>query len=257
MTDILLVEWQEPGILLLTLNRPAALNAVSVELQQRLIEELDTAAIDPNTRCIVLSGAGGHAFSAGLDILDFFALDEDAYARTQREQNDWVWRLASHPKPIVAAVSGVAHGLGTVLASCADLRVGGESATFRVAAVKYGGLGLTWTLPSLIGMSHTADLLMTARLVRADEAFRIGLLNRIVADEDVLTESLSLARSIAEIPPGEVQDAKRLLREGIGGTLRTRFDAEDAAMEEAFCDLPLSKLFHDFPGSHGGAGSTN
>jgi 2-(1,2-epoxy-1,2-dihydrophenyl)acetyl-CoA isomerase len=250
MTDIVLTEWREPGILLITLNRPDVLNAISVKLQRQLGEQLDAAANDPNVRCIVLTGAGDRAFSAGFDIRDFGAMDEDAYALMQLEQEEWIWRLATHPRPIVAAVNGIAHGMGAILATCADLRVGAESATFRVTAAKYGGAGLTWNLPLLIGWSHTFDLLLTARSVNADEGARIGLLNRVVKDHDVLAESLVLAKSIAELPPEGIQGIKRLLRDGVGGRLRSRFDAENTMMRETFRHKPMSDVFQGFLETH-------
>src|SRR5579859_569825 len=156
-------------------------------------------------------------------------MDDDQHALVQLRGEDWTWRLASHPVPIVAAVNGVAHGMGAIIASCADLRIAAASATFRITATKYGGANLTWNLPLLIGWSHTKDLLLTSRTVSAQEAAGMGFANRVVPDQEVLSEALSVARSIAELPPEGVREVKRLLHEGAGAGLRARYDSEHVA----------------------------
>jgi 2-(1,2-epoxy-1,2-dihydrophenyl)acetyl-CoA isomerase len=241
--DVLLSEWHEPGILMLTLNRPNVLNAISMELQDRLDEQFDIAAGDAAVRCILLTGAGDRAFSSGYDIRELSCMSMDDYALMQLRWGEWPWKIATLPCPVVAAINGVAHGMGAVLALGADIRIGSPSASFRITAAERGGVGLTWNLPLLVGWGHAKEMLLTARSVPAPEAAQIGLLNRVVDDHDLLPEALSVAQSIAQLPPAGVRETKRLIHEGVGDRLRSRFDAENSFMRQTFRGQPMTEVF--------------
>lgn len=242
--DDLLVDRPAPGVLRLTLNRPAVRNAITLALQRRMDDELSEAAADDSVRAVVLAGAGDRAFSAGYDLAELAALIPAQAAAVTAEREDLLWRYVTFPKPTVAAVHSAAHGAGTMLAVCSDLRVGGADTSISVSAAKYGGVNLTWLLDSLIGGAHARDLLLTAREVRGAEAHRIGLVHRYAVD--VAAAAVGLAEMLAERPAQGLREIKALLVEGAGRSLRDRFDRENAAVLSNLADQPISEMFSSF-----------
>ncbi len=238
------VDRPAPGVLRLTLNRPAVHNAITLALHRRMDDELSAAAADDSVRAVVLAGAGDRAFSAGYDLVELAAMTPAQAVAATTEREDLLWRYVTFPKPTVAAVQGAAHGAGTMLAVCSDLRVGGASTSMAVSAAKYGGVNLTWLLDSMIGGAHTRDLLLTAREVRGTEAHRIGLLHRYAVD--VAGAAVGLAELIAERPAEGLREIKALLLEGAGRSLRDRFDRENTAVRSNLADQPISEMFTSF-----------
>ncbi|GGL16899.1 enoyl-CoA hydratase/isomerase family protein [Nocardia jinanensis] len=233
-----------PGVLRLTLNRPAARNAITLSLHRRMDEVLSEAAADDSVRAVVLAGAGQRAFSAGYDLAELGAATPAQAAAMTTEREELLWRYAAFPKPTVAAVQGAAHGAGTMLAVCSDLRVGGADTSLAVTAAKYGGVNLTWLLDSLIGGAHTRDLLLTAREVRGAEAHRIGLLHRYAID--VAGTAVDLAGLMARRPSEGLREIKALLLEGAGRSLRDRYERENAAVRANLAVQPISEMFSSF-----------
>jgi enoyl-CoA hydratase/carnithine racemase len=245
-TAPVLVERPSDGVVLLTLNRPEVRNALDTATELALHGHLDRIEVDRAVRCIVLTGAGDAAFSAGYDIHELSALsaEEVTLALLQRER--WMWRLATFPRPTIAAVGGVAHGAGALYSFCADLRIGCEYTNFRVTAGRYGGANATWNLPLLVGMGKAKEILYTSRPVGAAEAERIGLLNALVPSARLRDEALAVAALIAANPPEGIAECKRLIHDGPGRSLQHRFEAENVVMRTTLKPKPMTELFSGF-----------
>ncbi len=203
------------GIRLLTLNDPERRNPLSPRLVQDLLKELDAAEQDPSTRAVVLTGAGP-AFSAGAD-LDFLkgvttAGAEANYAHS-RELMRLFHRVYTFPKPTLAAINGPAVAGGAGLATACDLAVMSEEAKIGYTEVKIGFVAalVGVILVRNVGEKHAKELLLTGRLVSAAEAYRMGLVNRIVPAEQLLDEALALAREVAANAPTSLSLSKELL----------------------------------------------
>lgn len=194
----LVIESLRDGVLTMILNRPDKLNSLDYDMVVALHDALDRYWDEPDVRAVVINGAGGRAFVAGADIAELRERRrEDALRGINAELFD---RIARFPSPTIAAVRGWALGGGCELAVACDLRVVGESARFGQPETGLGimaAAGATWRLPQLIGMGRTRELLFTGRMVEAPEALAIGLANVVVPDDEVLTEALDLARTIA------------------------------------------------------------
>jgi enoyl-CoA hydratase/carnithine racemase len=213
----------------ITLNRPEKLNAMSYELAAELDEELTLVESDDEVRCVILTGAGPRAFSAGGDIMQMVkSTPEEMAARTEkrREMN---WHLATFTKPIIGAINGIAYGAGAQLTTMLDIRIGCEHTEIQFLAAKYGRANSTWSLPLVVGMPKAKELLYTGRPVRAEEAERIGLLNQVVPSAQLRDAAIAMAKQISENDPRMVQGIKRLLDDGVGTLWRERFDAEQNA----------------------------
>lgn len=234
------------GVAVIEFRRPEAHNAVDRPMQYRFDELLAAATADPEVRCLVLAGAGGRALSAGWDIQEMLAMDTGANLALLAEREDWLWRWYAAELPTVAAMRGIAYGVGALLAGCADLRVGGPGTRFKVTGMTYGYANLSWLLPELVGASRAKEILFTGGELSGQRAADHGLLNRFVPDEQVLDAAIELAEQVAALPPGGVQDAKRLMREGIGRDARTRFDAECARERAGLADRSAGDIFTPF-----------
>jgi len=246
----LIVDRTAPGVALLTLNRPEAHNAHDTDVQRRHDAELAALEADPAIRCLVFTGAGDAAFSAGYDIHELARLSPDEVTLALLQREEWMWRYASLRLPTIAAVNGVAHGAGALLACALDIRLGCERSDFRFTAGAYNGANATWNLPLLVGLAQAKELLFTSRRVDAAAAERIGLLNRVVPSVSLLDEALALAAEIAANPPDGIAEAKRLLHAGPGRALRDRFEAENVVMRTTLRPQPMPELFARFLAAH-------
>jgi len=239
-----------PGVALVTLNRPAAHNALDTGLQRVLDAELTALEADSAVRCVVFTGVGDAAFSAGYDIHELarFSPDEVTLALLQREE--WMWHVASLRMPTIAAVNGVAHGAGALLACALDLRIGCERTNFRFTAGAYNGANATWSLPQLVGLGQAKELLFTSRPVNAERAAEIGLLGRVVPSAGLVEAAVRLAGEIAANPPGGIAETKRLLHAGPGRGLQERYESENVVMRTTLRPKPMPELFSRFLASH-------
>jgi enoyl-CoA hydratase/carnithine racemase len=199
MTDVVLMDIEE-GVALLTLNRPDRLNAWTAELQVTYFDLLDECASREDVRAIVVTGAG-RGFCAGADMQNLQALAGDDGERTS---GDYDARPVTYPltiaKPIVAAINGPCAGLGLVMALMCDLRLAAAGAKLTTAFARRGLIaehGISWILPRLVGPARALDLLLSGRVVLGSEAAELGLVNRAVADQDVVAEALAYARVLA------------------------------------------------------------
>jgi 2-(1,2-epoxy-1,2-dihydrophenyl)acetyl-CoA isomerase len=221
------------GVATVTMNRPESLNSLSIELKVALRETLDKLADDPAVRAVVLTGAG-RGFCVGQDLrehTDLLASGSTAPLSTVREHyNPIVMRLAEMPKPVVAAVRGMAAGAGAGLAFLADFRVGGPGTRFLMAFANVGlaaDTAASWTLPRLVGHAKATELLMLAEPIGAAEAERVGLLTTLVDDDDaVLPAAQALAARLAAGPTVAYGQIKRELIVAQSGALADALETE-------------------------------
>jgi 2-(1,2-epoxy-1,2-dihydrophenyl)acetyl-CoA isomerase len=232
VTDVLLMD-RTDGVATLTLNRPDSLNSLDTPLKEALRDALTEVAADPTVRAVVLTGAG-RAFCVGQDLREHVAGLEAGggteLSTVRQHYNPIVDTLAAMPKPVVAAVRGMAAGAGASLTLLADFRIGGPKTAFLMAFANVGlaaDSGASWTLPRLVGYAKATELLMLAEPVPAAEAYRIGLLTRLLDDDElVLPEALALAARLASGPTVAYGLIKRQLAAGAGGTLADSLELE-------------------------------
>ena len=225
----LLVEKSE-GVAILTLNRPEQLNALNFQLSAELHDAVTRSSGDDEVGCVVITGAGKRAFSAGGDIHE---QREDDRRRTQAEldarnavRTRGSYEVSACPKPTIGMINGLAYGGAGVLASSLDMRVGCEHASFRFLAAAYGRINSTWTLPNQVGWPIAKELLFSARVVEAEEAYRIGLLNHLVPCAQLREKTMWLATMIAKNRREAVMGVKALLLKDMGRDLEGQWANE-------------------------------
>lgn len=217
-TDVLLTE-RHDHVAVLTLNRPHKLNALDSELRDAMLDAVASVQADDDVRAVIVTGSG-RGFCSGADLTG-----GGGAAFKPPTQNDhlddlgWVGRQAlavyGLDKPVVAAVNGVAAGAGMSLALACDLRVGSEKARFKTVFIERNlspDSGMSFFLPRIVGYSRAADLIYTSRAVEAEEAHRIGLLDRLVQHDELLERAIELASQMAGWPPLALRVSKRVLQ---------------------------------------------
>src|ERR1700675_1666211 len=217
----------EDGVGVITLNRPEKLNAMNRRLAGEMHEGVQRLDADDAVGCIVLTGAG-RAFSAGGDIHE--QLEDDArYSddeldrmRTRRGYLD----ISTSKKPNIGMMNGLAFGGAAVLASSLDMRIGCEDTKFRFLAAAYGRINSTWTLPNQVGWPIAKELLFSARVVEAEEAYRIGLLNHLVPRDQLRAKTMELAKTIAGNNRAAVIGIKQLMLKQMSQNLEEQYEAE-------------------------------
>ncbi|HMS87174.1 MAG: enoyl-CoA hydratase/isomerase family protein [Acidimicrobiales bacterium] len=223
-------------IAVVTLDRPEVLNALSIDLAIELDRTLLEVSRDNTVRVIVLTGAG-RAFCSGLDLKDYGVVPDidglqvgQIAQRSMRVYSRLVSTLRSLHQPVIAAVNGPAFGGGMCLALACDLRFAGPTATFNATGIVNGltstEMAAAWLLPRQIGATHANDLLLTGRVVEADEAVRIGLVSRLA--DDVMAEALATAGRMAGFSPYGLAMTKDVLWANLEiGSLAAAVELED------------------------------
>jgi len=217
MYETIRVEQRE-GVAVVTLNRPDKLNAVTPQMHRELLDAFKRIARDDAVRAAVLTGEG-QAFCAGQDLetvtqnpdLDYGELLRNGY-------NPIIEALTSLEKPVVAAVNGVAAGAGVSLALACDLKLASDKASFVQAFVHIGLVpdsGSTWFLPRLVGLTKAMELALLGDKVSAEEAARIGLINRVVPHDALMPEAIALAERLAQMPTRAIALTKRAFYKGL------------------------------------------
>ncbi|WP_426509927.1 enoyl-CoA hydratase-related protein [Dactylosporangium sp. McL0621] len=232
----LLVERTETGVAILTLNRPDALNSLTDALKVALRDTLADVAADESVRAVVLTGAG-RAFCGGQDLREHAgSLDAgtgSSLSTVTEHYNPIATTLAGMPKPVVAAVNGMAAGAGASLALLADFRVGGPRTAFLMAFANVGlagDTGISWSLPRIVGHAKATELLLLAEPVKAEAAAALGMLTRLAeSDEDVLPTAVELADRLAAGPTVAYGQIKRELAAGGAGSLADALAVEAQA----------------------------
>ena len=237
MTEPLVRYTRDGGLALVTLARPGAGNAMSMELMDALYDAVAAATGEPQTRAILLQGEGRN-FCVGGDIRSFGA-EEDAgtfMTRLAGRLHQAVALLAAHRAPVVVAAQGASAGAGLSLVAGADLALAACSATFTMA---YAGIGLTadggasWLLPRVIGLRRTQELAFTGRRLNAEEAERYGLITGVVEDHALISQARAVAERIADGPTVAFGHVKALLADQGRATLPQQLDAELDAITAA------------------------
>ena len=225
----ILVE-KEERVAILTLNRPEVLNAMNFRAFYELHEAVIEATNDDEVGCIVLTGTGQRAFSAGGDIHEQREASKGVISEFQQlhgpRDPEWSYDISASAKPIIGMMNGLAHGGGSVLASSLDFRVGCEHCNFRFLAASYGRINCTWTLPNQVGWPMAKELLFTGRVVEAEESYRIGLLNHLVPCQELRAKTMELATAVANNRSETVQGIKQLLMEDMGQDLHQQWKNE-------------------------------
>ena len=235
MSDLVLTDIHD-GVATVTLNNPAKLNAFAGDMRERLSGALDQVAADGSVRVLVITGAG-RGFCAGGDIQFMVDLKArgagyDGLHPLLEAGRAAIERLERLPYPVIAAVNGPAAGAGMNLALACDLRIASDRATFGETFARIGlhlDWGGSWTLPRLVGTGKAMELAWLADMIDAQEALRIGLVERVVPDERFRDEVRALAERLARAPQTSVRQAKRNLRAAFDRTLPESLEAEIAS----------------------------
>jgi 2-(1,2-epoxy-1,2-dihydrophenyl)acetyl-CoA isomerase len=222
----------------ITLNRPERFNACSRQLTADLGAALKIAADHDDVRVVILIGAG-RAFCAGQDLAEL----KDSYAQGEPPElgrilheryNPVIERMGAMRQPIIGAINGIAAGAGCSLALACDMRIGSENAAFMEAFINVGlapDAGSTYFLPRLTGHAVAMEMCCTGRKIEADEALRLGLVNRIVPADRLMEEALSLARTIASKSAPAIAATKRLLNQSLTASLDWQLTSEAEAQD--------------------------
>jgi enoyl-CoA hydratase/carnithine racemase len=251
--EYILVE-KDSGVAILTMNRPDKLNAMNRQLSAELHDAVTHMVADEDISCIVITGAGDRAFSAGGDIHEQRENDR-RYSQEELDARGAVrsrgsYEIGACPKPTIGMMNGLAYGGAAVLASSLDMRIGCEHSRFRFLAAAYGRINSTWTLPNQVGWPIAKGLLFSARMVEAEEAYRIGLLNHLVPCGELREKTLELATMIAGNRRQAVMGVKDLLLRQMGRSLEEQWALErdyttnvvrGAKAEEAFPEFIARK----------------
>ncbi|HEY9375285.1 enoyl-CoA hydratase/isomerase family protein [Streptomyces sp.] len=242
MADTVLYEVSD-GLATITLNRPEAMNAMNVAAKVALRDAAEAAAADPAVRAVLLT-ATGKAFCVGQDLKEHVGLlladkesgSQDTMNTVRDHYNPIVKALTGMQKPVVAGVNGVAAGAGFGFALAADYRVVADTAAFNTS---FAGVALTadsgmsWTLPRLIGASRASDLLLFPRSIKAQEAYELGIANRVVPAADLAAEAASVARALADGPTVAYAALKESLAYGADHSLAEALEKEDELQTKA------------------------
>jgi len=209
---------RKAAVATITLNRPESMNALDTASKEALLDAVRAAAEDPEVRAVVLTGTG-RGFCTGQDLKEHVALiaaDDPAPLDTVVEHyNPIVTAMATMPKPVIAAVNGMAAGAGASFAFAADFRIAGQSARFLMAFAKIGlsvDSGATWTLPRLIGQARAAEMMLLAQPVDAARALALGLVTEVVPDDELAQRAADLAGQLAAGPTLAYAAIKAALR---------------------------------------------
>ncbi len=221
------------GVVSLTLNRPDRLNALTFEIYDELRRTFEALDTSPGVRAIVITGAG-KAFCSGGDVHEIIGAlvgrDYRGMLDFTRMTSALVLAIRRCRRPVVAALNGTVAGAGAVIALAADIRIAARSASIAFLFPKVGlsgaDMGAAWLLPRIVGLGRASELLMTGEFIDADEAYRIGLYNRVVADEAALADAKALAARLANGPSFALEITKDALNREASMDLGAALEAE-------------------------------
>jgi enoyl-CoA hydratase len=217
------------GVGYVTLNRPQVLNAYNLRMRDELYQVLAAISDDPEVGVVIFKGAGEKAFCAGADLSEFLTAPSPVIARQVRWERDVWGRFLGVSQPLIAALHGYVLGDGVEIALCCDIRLASEDAQFGMPEPGLGiipAAGGSQTLPRAIGGARALDVLLTGRWVGAEEACRLGLVNRVVPRRDLLPSAESLAEKILSHRQAAVRCAKQAINRGLDLSLEQGLDLE-------------------------------
>ena len=231
------VTYEQDGYVgIITINRPKALNA----LNSAVLEELDATfkAVDlDTTRCLILTGAGEKSFVAGADIGEMSTLTKAEGEAFGKKGNDVFRAIETFPIPVIAAVNGFALGGGCEISMSCDIRICSENAIFGQPEAGLGitpGFGGTQRLARLVGAGMAKQLIYTARNIKADEAYRIGLVNAVYPQEELMEQAKKMASTIAKNAPIAVRNCKKAINDGISLPIEKAVEVEEKLFGDCF-----------------------
>lgn len=234
MDKTILVNRLENGIVMITLNRPEAANALSLQMLGELQEAVLLCKYDRTIRCVVITGAGEKSFCAGADLKERADMEHVQVRKTLSLIRGNINNLEALPQPIIAAVNGVAFGGGTELALACDIRIASETAKLGLTETSLGiipGAGGTQRLPRLIGKGRAKELIFTARRIDAAEALEIGLVEYTVPSNHLMEKALEIAGQIVRNGPIAITQAKFAIDKGYDVDINTGLAIEQSAYE--------------------------
>ena len=232
MNDKLVLCEVDEGIAAVTLNRPDVMNSFNFAMLRALGEQMAALRFDASVRVVIITGAGDRAFSAGADLKERAGMAPEevkAFIFTIRRLMD---DIENFPRPVIAAVNGVALGGGTELALASDIRLASETATMGLTETRLAiipGAGGTQRLPRLVGRGMAKELIFTGRRIDARQALQIGLVNHVYPAGDLMEEARCLARDICQSGPVAVEQAKYAINRGLETDMATGLAIESNA----------------------------
>lgn len=233
-TQFVLIDRPEDGVALVRINRPEARNALNMATRKALAAVFEGLQDDPSVRAIVLTG-NEQAFAAGADLKEF--IDAGAIEMLRRRAERYWSTVARTPQPLIAAINGYALGGGLELAMCCDIIIAGQSAQLGQPEVRVGimpGAGGTQRLTRAVGKFHAMRLCLTGQPIAAAEAYQIGLVSQVVADDRVVDAALEMARDLVRLPPLAVMQIKEAILAGQDASLEAGLMLERKAFQLLF-----------------------
>lgn len=225
------------GVGVLTVNRPEQMNALNRRVLEDLTAAVDMLAADPEIRVLVITGKGPKAFVAGADVAEMESFDQAMASEFARFGQSVFGKIEACPKPSIAAVNGYALGGGCELALACDIRIAAKNARFGQPEVGLGiipGFGGTQRLARVVGRAAAMDLILSGRMVDADEALRVGLVSRVVPEGEALTEAMLFAQEIMKKSPYALGQAKKAILGGLALSLEDGLRLEETIFGECF-----------------------
>jgi 2-(1,2-epoxy-1,2-dihydrophenyl)acetyl-CoA isomerase len=246
-----IITTREEHIGTLTLNRPDKLNALNDQMAVELIKAMTDFLQDTETRVIVITGAG-RAFSAGADLQETL-LKPALEKKPSRVMRGWPEEMCSlfrrTNKPIIASINGAAVGFGCTVCLSSDIRIAARSAKMGLGFVRIGvlpGDGATYYLPRLVGFGKACELAFTSRIIDADEARDIGMVNQVVADDKLKAVTYEMAKTLIEAPPIALQWAKQALYQSLEGSFSSQLRLETAGQKACFASEDFIEAIQSF-----------
>ncbi len=233
------LETHDKGVATVRLNRPQALNVMSPDVRAYFEQRIPELVADPKVRCILITGSG-KAFCAGGDIRTMGLSDPASVKARMESFHAWARHLLEGATPVVTAVNGTAAGSGFALALMGDIMVASSGATFRAGFTRIGvcpDLGIGFLLPRAVGAQRARDLLLTNRVVDSKEAKEIGIASRVVSDDQLMQEAMSVARTLADGPPLAIGLTRMLVRRSFETSWSSFVEVEAVAQAAAFSSV--------------------
>ncbi len=227
---------QKDAVGIITINREKALNALNSTVLDELDATLDQVNLN-EVRCLILTGAGQKSFVAGADIGEMSSLTKEQGEAFGKKGNDVFRKIETFPIPVIAAVNGFALGGGCEIAMSCDIRICSDNALFGQPEVGLGitpGFGGTQRLARLVGAGMAKQMIYTARNIKADEAFRIGLVNAVYTQEELMAAALKMAAGIAKNAPIAVRNCKKAINDGLDLDMDAAIVVEEKLFGDCF-----------------------
>ena len=228
------------GIGTIVINRPESLNALNLEAYNEIFQLFSKIENDPEVKAVIITGSGNKAFVAGTDIASMVSMSASEAAKFSANIRTTCDFVSDFPKPVIAAINGFALGGGCELALCADFRVAAENAKFGQPEIDLGiipGSGGTQRLARLVGISRAKELIYFGNMIDANTALNWGLVNKVVAAENLMSEAIDMAKKVLNKSSVTLALAKKAVNEGNNIDLKEGLDIESKYFAQCFNTL--------------------